>query len=269
MSGHAADRLRLAERAAAAGGAVAIDAFRTDDLAVETKSGKTDVVTRADREAQARVVEVVRATYPADPVVGEEAGLPDTVSTEGPAWVVDPIDGTNNFVRGLPTWATSVAAVVDGEPVAAATALPAVGDTYHAGPSGARRNGDSIAVSDRRDPERGTVAASSWWPPDRRAEFVATVAGIADRFGDLRRLGAIQAELAAVADGGLEGLVSTVVVTPWDSLAGVLLVRRAGGTVTDLAGEPWRLGATGLVASNGHVHDELLATVSAVDPTRA
>ena len=108
-----ADRVDVAERAAKAGAAIAEAAFR-DDIAVETKSGKNDVVTQADRDAQAAVIEVIHDAFPGEPVVGEEGDELKEVPTAGPAWVVDPIDGTANFVRGIHTWGTSVATVLDG-----------------------------------------------------------------------------------------------------------------------------------------------------------
>lgn len=257
------DRARVARRAAEAGGAVAAETFRSG-LDVEVKSNKTDVVTSADRDAQARVVDVIGEAYPDEPVVGEEAGIPSDLPTDGPAWVVDPIDGSNNYVRGIPHWATSVAAVRDGELVAAATVVPPVGDTYVAGAERPTRNGDPIGVSDVTDPERSTVVPTIWWPMDRRGEYARAVAGIVERFGDLRRFGSAQVALALVADGALEGVLTNLAANPWDSLAGVHLVRQAGGTVTDLEGERWRYDAKGLVASNGKVHDPVLETARAI-----
>lgn len=264
MSEDAAERAATAKRAAEAGAAVAHETFR-GGLDVETKAGKTDVVTRADHDAQARVVEVIGETFPDEPVAGEEDGLPSAVPTDGAAWVVDPIDGSNNYVRGLPLWTTSVAAVVDGEPVASATAVPTVGDTYVAGPQAVTRNGDRIRVSDVTDPELATVVPTIWWPMDRRDEYAAAVGGIVKRFGDMRRLGSAQVVLAYVADGTLEGALTNVAVNPWDSYAGVWLVRQAGGEVTDLTGDRWRGGATGLVASNGAVHEAVLEVAQGID----
>ncbi|MCL7417980.1 MAG: inositol monophosphatase, partial [Halalkalicoccus sp.] len=113
-----ATRAAVAERAARAGGDLALSRFR-DDIAVETKDGKTDVVTQADRDAQNRAIEVIREQFPSDAIVGEEEDALKEVPAEGPAWVIDPIDGTSNFVRDVPIWASSVAATIDGEPVAA------------------------------------------------------------------------------------------------------------------------------------------------------
>jgi myo-inositol-1(or 4)-monophosphatase len=259
-------RADLAERAARAGGAVAAGFFRRD-VTVERKDGKTDVVTRADRDAERQVVAAVRTEYD-DPVVGEEGvagGDPGTVPDDGPAWVVDPIDGTSNFVRGTPLWATSVAATVDGAAVAAANVLPELGDVYVADADGASLNGDPVAVSEETDPKAMAVCPTIWWPRERREEYAAACRETVERFGDLRRYGSAQAVLSMVATGALEGAFTNVRPNPWDTVAGALLVERAGGRVTDLDSEPWRHDARGLVASNGHAHDELLAAARATE----
>jgi myo-inositol-1(or 4)-monophosphatase len=296
MDRDSAVRVAVAERAARAGAAVALDGFR-DGIDVETKDGKTDVVTEADRRAQRRVVEVVRETFPDDAVVGEEEEELKQVPESGPAWIVDPIDGTNNFVRGSRTWATSVACVVDGDPVAAANVMPALGDCYVAGPGERRepgpesgrdrgpgerrepgaasegdwttaavtRNGHPVSVREESDPERCAVAPTVWWDFDAREEYAAACEAIVTRFGDMRRLGCAQAALSAVAEGGLDGVVTNVDPNPWDSVAGAFLVERAGGTVTGLDGEPWRHDSPGLVASSGACHEAVLAAARAID----
>ncbi len=292
-------RVAVAERAARAGAGVAYDAFR-DDIEVETKDGKTDVVTWADRKAQERVVEVIRGVYPNDAIVGEESversstgdasgaeprsadrpsehhSLGDgheqragdarkTVPKEGPAWIIDPIDGTNNFVRDIPVWATSVAAVVDGEPVAAANVMPALDDTYVAGPDGVTRNGSEVSVREQSDPEQCSVVPTVWWNFDRRDEYAAACRAIVERFGDMRRFGCAQATLSMVAAGSIDGTVTNVDVNPWDSVAGAFMVERAGGTVTDLDGERWHHDSRGLVASSGACHEDVLDAARAIE----
>ncbi|EMA46287.1 inositol monophosphatase family protein [Halococcus saccharolyticus] len=246
-------RADLVARAADAGARVALASFR-EELTVETKADKTDVVTQIDRDAQRRVVETIREKYD-EPVVGEEEGTSKAIPEKGPAWVVDPIDGTNNFVRGLRIWGTSVASVVDGEPVAAATVLPALADTYLTGAERVTLNGDPVRVSDREDSDAFVVDPILL---DDTTD-TAGVDVLAERFGDFRRLGCAQATLAAVASGSLDAAITTVRMHPWDTIAGAHMIRNAGGTVTDLDGEPWRHDSRGLVASNGAAHDEVLA----------
>ncbi|WP_266077999.1 inositol monophosphatase family protein [Haladaptatus caseinilyticus] len=260
-------RPELAERAARAGSEIALDGFRTD-LAVETKANKTDVVTEADRESQRRVIDVIQEVYPDDAVVGEEEDALKDVPAEGDVWIIDPIDGTNNFVRGIPIWTTSVAAVRDGETVAAANVCPALGDVYTADAEGTYLNGERVSVSDRTDPETFTVCPTIWWDFDRRDEYSATVRGILERFGDMRRFGCAQIALGMVASGALEGTITNVEPNPWDTVAGVHMVRQAGGRVTDIHGDRWTTERRGLVASNGEAHEAVLAAAREAEAYR-
>ncbi|MFC6835300.1 inositol monophosphatase family protein [Halomarina ordinaria] len=255
----AATRLAVAERAARAGGALAVERFRRD-VDVVANPGSINAVTRTDRDVQRRVVDVVRESFPDDAVVGEEADAGTAVPDEGPVWVVDPIDGTNNFVRGLRTWGTSVAAVVDGAPVAAVNHFPALDDTYAVGPGGVTRNGRAVAVRTEDDPARCTVAPTVWWDADDREAFAAAARAVVERFGDMRRTGSTQATLSRVAAGGLDGAFTDVTPHPWDSVAGAFAVERAGGVVTDLDGEDWRWAPDvhGLVAASEAAHAEVL-----------
>lgn len=262
----------MAERAARAGGTVARQAFRTD-LHVETKDDKNDPVTEADRDAQRQAVATIREEFTDDAIVAEEDALPlggdaddalaESVPATGDAWIIDPIDGTANYARGLMLWATSVAAVADGEAVGAVTYLPAHNEVYAAGPESATRDGTTLSASDAADPETFAVGLTGRWRPGEADAFGAVCEALAANLGDVRRFGSMQATLAYVADGGLEAVVSTQAQAPWDTLAGVHLVRAAGGVVTDLAGDAWTLDSEGLVASNGQAHDAVLAAVDA------
>lgn len=281
-------RVAVAARAARAGASVAHERFRTG-IDVENKGGKTNVVTAADRDAQAAVSETIREAYPDDLVIGEEGDGAKEVPEEGAAWIVDPIDGTNNYVRDIPLWVTAVAAVVEGEPVAAAVVAPTLGELYLAddrtavcidAPFGIAdvadvadvadaadaANGEPLEVSGRTDPETCAVTPTVWWGFDRREEYARACEGIVTRFADLRRVGCAQLELAMLAGGALDGVITNLRCNPWDSVAGVHLVRLAGGRVTDLEGNRWRHNSRGLVASNGGVHDSVLAAARGIEP---
>jgi len=257
-------RVTITKESARVGSRVALDQFRTA-LETETKDGKTDVVTRTDRETQAAIVDRIEASFPGETVVGEENGVAGPVPEEGPAWIIDPIDGTGNFVRGNQNWAISVACVVDGRPVTATNVLPAVGDTYTITPTDVLRNDTQVSVSGRADPELASVVPTIWWHFDRRDEYVAATRAILTRFGDLRRPGSAQTALSLLASGGVDGVLTNVETNPWDTVAGVAMVRRAGGTVTDLDGNEWHHDSTGLVASNGHIHDTVLAAAREIE----
>ena len=260
-------RADCALRAAKAGAAVADSSFR-EGISAERKGAKTDLVTQADRDAQGRAISAIRAGYGDEPVVAEEADAPGTVPENGAAWIVDPIDGTANFVRGVRVWATSVAATVDGEAVAGATVCPALSDTFVLDGGEASMNGAPISVSDRTDPETFVVVPTIWWGFDRREEYAELCRAIVERFGDMRRYGSAQVELGLCAAGAVDAVVTNVAAEPWDTVVGAGLVEAAGGTVTDINGDPWRHDSRGLVASNGAAHDAVLETVEAAESAK-
>ncbi|WP_336326340.1 inositol monophosphatase family protein [Halovenus sp. HT40] len=262
----ATHRAAVAERAARAGGVVAEEAFR-GDLTIEAKESPTDVVSNADREAQQQVVATIAQEFPTATVVCEEDAPPvgaegievaESVPGSGPAWVIDPIDGTANFVREIGFWATSVAAVVDGEPVAGASAMPATNDIYTAGPESVSRNDEPMAVSERDDLAEFAIGTTGRWSTSDPTTPTAIVREVSERFGDSRRFGCIQGLLALVAAGGMDGAIMPDPPNAWDSLAGVHLVRRAGGRATTLSGDRFTDGDENLIVSNDTRHDAVL-----------
>lgn len=253
------DRTAAVERAAETGSRVAIERFE-GSLTVETKATEMDLVTDADRRAQERVVESLREADPDAAIVAEEGDFTASVPSAGDAWVIDPIDGTTNFVHGLRTWATAVAAVSDGEALAGAIYAPALGDRFVAGPETATRNGEPMSVSDRVDPESFVVAPILRYTERQadRERFAATTDRLVTGLGDLRRLGCAQVTLALVAAGVLDATVGPFPPNAWDTVAGAYMVELAGGTVTDLEGEPWTPDSDGIVATNGRAHEAVL-----------
>lgn len=256
-------RAETVRRAAHAGGEVALEGFRAG-IDVERKQDKTDVVTSADRAAQDRVIEVIRDRYPEEPIVGEEEDALKQVPDEGPAWIVDPIDGTNNFVRDVPIWTTAVSVVQDGTARAAVNVMPALGDTFEFGGGQTLFNGRPVTPSDRSDPDAFRVVPLIWWGRDRRDEYAAACREIVTRFGDLVRPVCAQYVLAMVAAGQVDGAITNVVPNPWDVVGGIGMIRAGGGRVTNLDGDPWEPGDEGLVASNGSAHHELQDAIGAV-----
>lgn len=260
-------RAAITERAARAGGVVAKKGFRTE-LAVETKTSPTDLVTEADRDAQKQVLATIAQVFPKATVVCEEAVSPvggstleiaDSVPETGDCWVVDPIDGTANYAREIRFWATSVATVTDGEPIAGATYLPAMGDIYTVGQESVSRNDEPMSVSDRTDPSAFAVGVLGRWSTGEPTAHAALVREVTTHFGDVRRFGCMQGVLALVAAGGLDGAIMPSPPEPWDSLVGVQLIRRAGGKATDLSGESWTNGDDGLIVSNDEHHERFVA----------
>jgi myo-inositol-1(or 4)-monophosphatase len=252
----------IAKSAAVEAGNKALRYYRSLSK-VDTKDGKTDYVTVADLKAQQKAVDVISEHRPDDEVVGEEGDGKKEIPEEGACWIIDPIDGTSNFVRGANIWTTSVAFVVDGEPVAAANYIP-TGDDLYVADTEMVRNGNSVEVSEKTDKEVFKVVPTVWWGYHRRDEFSEITKRILTNFGDMHRLGSVQAVLSMVASGAFEAAVTNVEVNPWDSVAGVHMVRCAGGKVTDADGDRWTPGSVGLVASNGHEHEAVRKTVDSL-----
>jgi myo-inositol-1(or 4)-monophosphatase len=254
------DRQTMAVEAAHAGADLAANLFRTS-LDVETKASATDYVTEADTGAQRRIVERIADVYPDEAIVGEEGDRRKQLQSGETAWVIDPIDGTTNYVRGIPFWATSVAAVEGGDTVAAANCHPALDEVYHAGTDGITHDGDVARVSDTDAIETSVVAPTLRYGREHGEAYGSLLGALSPAVGDVRRIGSAQTTLSLVAGGHLDAAVGVVASHPWDTVAGVHLIRQAGGRVTDLMGEPWTPQSDGLVASNGRIHDALLDLV--------
>jgi myo-inositol-1(or 4)-monophosphatase len=232
--------------------------------------GAVDLVTAADRESEAFVIAALAGAFPEDRIVGEEGG------GAGPAeadfvWYVDPLDGTTNFVHGLPHFAVSLGAAYRGELVLGAIHAPALalpdaprdpGVTWSAASGlGASRNGRPIAVSPTATLSRALVATG--FPYDRQqfsVELAARVERALKTCLCLRRLGSASLDLAQVADGTF-GAFWEPRLKPWDLAAGVPIVREAGGQVSDLEGGQSFLTSGNLLATNGHLHSAFLAEV--------
>lgn len=253
----------IALAAARSGASVAHRAFR-NELDPKRKSSPMDVVTKADHAAQEAAIDRIRRSTPSAPIIAEEATEPQTIPETGLAWVIDPIDGTYNFARGIPLFGTAVAALEDGQAVAGAVVLPAIGDRFIAGTDRTERNGNPVTVSEESDPDQSLVAPASWWRFEQSEQYAFAFRQMIDKYGDFRRFGCAQATLAHVATGAIDGVLTFHRPHPWDSIAGVQLIRQAGGRVTDLDGAPWRHQSEGLIASNGRIHDALLDTAAAV-----
>jgi len=255
------ERAAVAERAARAGARVANDRFRSD-IDVETKGD--DVVTEADRAAQRTVIESIRETFPDDAIVGEEEDERKTVPETGAAWVIDPIDGTSNYVRDIRVWGprsrpSSTANRSPRPPVA-----PALGRRTPPTRT-ARTATESMCVSDVSNPRRATVDPTLWWDFDSRDEYAAAACeAIVRRFSDLRRFGAAQIVLPTVAAGGLEGTISNLRANPWDSVAGVFMVRQAGES-DGYRGEPLATRLNRARRLERNLHDEVLDAARAIE----
>jgi myo-inositol-1(or 4)-monophosphatase len=246
--------LRTAEHAARAGGAIVAERFGSTGNAHEKAPG--DWVSDVDMSSEAAVRAALERDAPSLPVFGEEAG-----GERGDVgWFVDPLDGTANFLHGFPAVGVSVALVQRGVPVVGVVHAPLLGVTYsgRAG-GGAFRNDERMTVSER-DPERAICATGFPFrtKSERLDEYLPVFEAALRRFEDLRRAGSASLDLAWTAAGVFDGYFEQALGT-WDVAAGALLVREAGGVVTDWSGDERAWLATGdIVAGPPAVHAGLL-----------
>lgn len=206
---------------------------------VTSKSTQTDIVTAADRAVERQVVGALRAVRPRDSVLGEEYGPDgDHAAAGGVRWIVDPIDGTVNYLYGLPVYAVSIAAEVAGVVVAGVVrnAVGGVEWTALRG-RGAFRAGRRLSGSRQTRLEQSLVATGFGYGPDRRAHQAAVLAGLIPRVRDIRRFGAAAVDLCLAAEGLVDAYYEKG-LNRWDYAAGELIAREAGLVVSGLAGAP-------------------------------
>lgn len=209
---------------------------RNCGLEVAAKSTPSDLVTEVDRRTERWLVAEIARYRPGDAVLGEEGG--DHAGTTGVRWVLDPIDGTVNFILGIPQYAVSVAVELDGEVVAGAVCNPVTGETFRAYSGGGAHLGDQPLTGPRDVPLSQAVIGTGFsYDADRRARQVAVVAPLLPRIADLRRLGASSLDLCFVADGRLDGYFEAG-LNRWDYAAGALIAKEAGCVVTGLHERP-------------------------------
>ncbi len=228
--------LELAERAARAAGEVLMSYFGQAAEGLEVKSSPTDPVSDADREAERVIRELIASERPDDGLLGEEGTRSRTDS--GRTWIIDPLDGTVNFLYGLRTWAVSIA-LEDSDGLAAGVVLnPADEECFSAvRGEGATLNGRAIHVTGCPTLDRAMVATGFSYEAPRRAEQAELLLRLLPRVRDIRRAGAAALDLTYVAAGRVDAFYERG-LKPWDEAAGRLLVQEAGGAVQDLEGEP-------------------------------
>lgn len=251
--------LGIAITAAHAGSKIVREAFGSASRDARMK-GAGDWVSGADTASEHAIRDALLAGAPDLPVFGEEEG--GERATVG--WLVDPLDGTANFLHGLPVVGVSVALVVEGTPVVGVVSAPILCDLYTATTgSGAWRNGTPLRVSERAAPQ---AICATGFPFRAKVERLPEYFPVFERalieFEDLRRAGAASLDLAWTAAGVFDGYFEQA-LGPWDVAAGALLVREAGGLVTDWKGDDaaW-LNSGDVVAAPPAIHEHLLALIA-------
>ena len=261
------DDAEVALEAAQAGARVVRQHFgvsRTHEL-----KGHNNPVTAADRAAEAAILSLLRRVRPADGVLGEEGS--DVASAPGSTrrWIIDPLDGTVNFVHGIPHIAVSVALYRGDDPIVAAIVDPLREETFFAEAGrGATLNGTTISVAPTSELSGAVIATGFGYDrAERAADYTRPVTRILEVATGVRRAGSAALDFAWVAAGRYGGYFE-LDLEPWDLAGGILLVREAGGVVTDPFGTPSTPQIRLAVASNGAIHESLRTVVAAALPPR-
>ena len=238
---------------------------RPEDLEVQSKSTPQDAVSDMDRGAEERIIDAILAARPEDGILGEEGG--ERVGTSGVRWIVDPLDGTVNYLYGQPNWGVSIAAEVDGTVEVGVIAAPALGEHYVAVTGGGAwrvHNDEPTRLAVRSCPRLSMALVATGFGYDARrrraqGELVADVVGVVR---DIRRHGAAALDLAWVACGRLDAYYERG-LQPWDLAAGALIAQEAGARVHPLTPERGTDGT--MVAAVPEVFDDLVAVLREID----
>lgn len=255
--------LWVALKAARAGAAVVRENFGLG-VAAEFKSD-ANPVTAVDRASEEHILGVIRHHYPDDPIMAEESG--GESQEQGRIWLVDPLDGTVNFLHKIPQVAVSVALWADGGPAVGVIIDPLRREEFTAEiKGGAFNGGNPIHVSSQRSFGESLIATGFPYDRNEHAQaYTDNLAGVLARAQGVRRLGSAALDLAWVACARYEGYWEYG-IHPWDTGAGVLLVTEAGGRVTTPGGGRYGLADGAIVTSNDLIHEPLLEAVQLAAP---
>jgi myo-inositol-1(or 4)-monophosphatase len=253
--------LDLALRAGRAAADLLMERFGGPASGLASKTSRTDLVSDADRDAERLIVDAIRAERPADAIVAEEGG--GVAGASGLRWLVDPLDGTINYLWGIPHWAVSLA-VLDAEGGLVGVVLDPCRDEAFTAVRGrgARLGGQWLALSAAPALGEALIGTGFSYRPEERARQARRLASVLPAVRDVRRYGSAALDLAWVACGRLDGFFETA-LAPWDSAAGAIVVAEAGGAVAELA--PSDGAAGGIVAGRPGVVEPLLALLRGGD----
>jgi myo-inositol-1(or 4)-monophosphatase len=248
----ARDLVDLASGVARKAADLLLDGARHARSTVETKSTSTDMVTEMDRASEALIVAALLDARPDDGIVAEEGSA--RAGSSGLRWVIDPLDGTTNYLYGHPGWAVSIAAelvAAGSRQVVAGVVLDAVHDELFSAAlgRGARRNGEPIRCSDQSDLSSALIATGFGYDPERRQVQAEVLVKLLPQVRDIRRMGAAAVDLCSVACGRVDAYFERGLAW-WDLAAGGLIAAEAGAVVSSLSGGPVEPGSV-FAAANG------------------
>lgn len=253
--------LNIAIRAARKAGNLIAKNYETPDNVEASQKGTNDFVTNVDKDAERLIIEVIRKSYPEHSIITEEAGEL-AGSDQDVQWVIDPLDGTSNFIKRLPHFSVSIAVRIKGRTEVAVVYDPMRNELFTATRGqGTQLNGYRLRGSNARDLD-GTILATGFpfKAKQHATSYINVVSQLFTQCADFRRTGSAALDLAYVAAGRVDGYFE-IGLKPWDFAAGELLVREAGGLVCDFTGGHNYMLTGNLVAGNPRVVKAMLATM--------
>ncbi len=250
--------LNIAVRAARNAGNIIARAFEQQDIIDVEQKGLNDFVTNVDRDAEKAIINTILKSYPEHSIVGEEGGLQEGVNSDY-QWIIDPLDGTRNFIQGIPHFSISIALKVKGKLDQAVVYDPMRSELFTASKgSGAQLNGYRIRVDNAKELE-GTILATGF-PFKHKHEmepYFDILKSLFRHTADIRRAGSAALDLSYVAAGRLDGYFE-IGLKPWDSAAGQLILKEAGGIVTDFVGGTNFNKSGNIIAGNSKIVQAIL-----------
>jgi myo-inositol-1(or 4)-monophosphatase len=250
----------IAIRAArAAGNIITRGLNRLDSLQVEAKNGDKDFVSEIDRQSEEEIIRIIHRSYPDHAVLAEESGARGNSEYE---WVIDPLDGTTNFLHGFPQFAVSIAVRHRGKLTAGVIYDPMLQELFTATQGGgAQLNERRIRVSTRQQLHTALLGTGMPFRPDQDLDrYLATLKALMREAAGVRRPGAAALDLAYVAAGRLDGFWEFG-LKPWDIAAGALLIQEAGGIISDQDGKAGYLDNGNVVCGNPKIHQQMLKLI--------
>ncbi len=261
-------------RAAARAGEILLARWEQPISGRAFKTTATDEVSDADHAAEAAILEIVREAHPDDTIRSEEGG--SATGTSGRRWLIDPLDGTTNFLYRIPQWSVSIACLEGDRPVVGVVHDPVKREMFFAqrgggawlartapGAASDLRGARALAVTTVHDPALALLVTGFAYAAEERREQARREGHLIGKVRDVRRFGSAALDLAWVAAGRVDAYCESF-GEPWDWAAGRILVEESGGRVSDVPGV--RPGVPGILASGANVHHALLALITAIKP---
>lgn len=250
--------LTIARRAAEDAGRLILRGYRDLNKIKIHEKGRGDFVSAIDQQSEQIIRRILEEKYPTHAVLGEEFGAGEVEDAEY-QWVIDPLDGTANFIHGLPIFAVSIGLLKNGVPEIGVVYNPVTDDWFTAARGeGAQLNSLKIRANTQREPERAMVATGfPFKNPEKLPQQLAYCESVLQEFSDLRRLGSAALDLCYVACGRQDAFFEAN-LNPWDIAAGILIAQEAGCIVTDYDDKKAMLDNGTVVCANAHLHPKLI-----------